>query len=171
MSLLLPSASLRPFATSGTAVTPPVPVLVAWPAPRCLNHASIVNVADPSAGAGPNVTYAPAPGNRSAVLLPAAAATVAVIVSDADSAPSLEVSLNTYVPGNEKVADVAADVELAKLTTPGPLVWLHENVSGPPGRLSSVADPFSVTEAGSVTDPSGPAFTTGGRLTGTAAFT
>src|SRR5947208_1855447 len=33
MSTLLPSFSARPFVTSGTAVTPPVPVLVAAPVP------------------------------------------------------------------------------------------------------------------------------------------
>jgi hypothetical protein len=32
MSTLLPSPSARPFVTSGTVVTPPVPVLVVTPA-------------------------------------------------------------------------------------------------------------------------------------------
>ena len=56
MSTLLPSFSARPFVTSGTAVTPPVPVLVATPVPSRRNQVSIVNVAAPSPGAGPNVT-------------------------------------------------------------------------------------------------------------------
>ena len=56
MSTLLPSASARPFVTSGYAVTPPVPVLVDTPVPSRRNHASIVNVADPRTGADPNVT-------------------------------------------------------------------------------------------------------------------
>ncbi len=57
MSTFEPSASARPFVTSGIAVTPPVPVLVARPAPVCLNQVSSVNVAAPRAGAAPNVTY------------------------------------------------------------------------------------------------------------------
>ena len=56
MSTVPPSASAIPFVMSGTAVTPPLPVSVATPAPSRRIHASSVNVADPSCGAGPNVT-------------------------------------------------------------------------------------------------------------------
>src|SRR5438093_2457964 len=58
MSTLLFSASARPFVTSGMAAArPPVPLVVVCPAPSRLNHVSIVNVAVPSPGAAPNVTY------------------------------------------------------------------------------------------------------------------
>ena len=56
MSTLPPSASAMPLVTSGTATTPPVPVLVAMPAPSRLNHVSIVIVVTPSPGAAPKVT-------------------------------------------------------------------------------------------------------------------
>src|SRR6266511_2500743 len=57
MSTFDPSASARPFVTSGIAVIPPVPVLVAEPPPVHLNHVSSVNCAAPSPGAAPIVTY------------------------------------------------------------------------------------------------------------------
>ena len=44
MSTLLFSASARPFVKSGTASTPPLPVLVETPVPSRLNQVSIVNV-------------------------------------------------------------------------------------------------------------------------------
>ena len=56
MSTLPPSASAIPLVTSGMATTPPVPVLVAMPAPSRLNHVSIVSVDTPSPGAAPNLT-------------------------------------------------------------------------------------------------------------------
>ena len=60
MSRLLPSASARPFVTSGIAavvpVSPKLPVLVDTPVASRLNHVSIVNCAAPKPGAGPNVT-------------------------------------------------------------------------------------------------------------------
>ena len=42
--------------TSGIAVSPPVPVKVATPAPSRRNQVSIVNVDAPRPGAAPNVT-------------------------------------------------------------------------------------------------------------------
>ena len=56
MSTVLPSVSAIPLVTSGIAVTPPVPLKVATPAPSRRNHVSIVNVAEPRPGAAPNVT-------------------------------------------------------------------------------------------------------------------
>ena len=56
MSTLLPSACAMPLVTRGIAVTPPVPVLVATPAPSRLIQASSVNVAAPRPGAGPSAT-------------------------------------------------------------------------------------------------------------------
>ncbi len=58
MSTLLPSASPRPFVSSGTAaVIPPVPVVVVAPVPVRLNQTSRVNDAAPRVLALPNVTY------------------------------------------------------------------------------------------------------------------
>jgi hypothetical protein len=52
------SASPRPLACSGTAVTPPVPVEVVTPAPVRLNHTSSVKVGVPRVEvAAPKVTY------------------------------------------------------------------------------------------------------------------
>jgi hypothetical protein len=56
MSRLLLSASPRPLVKSGTAVTPPVPVLAVAPAPVRWNATSIVNVLTPRLGAAPKVT-------------------------------------------------------------------------------------------------------------------
>ena len=56
MSTLLPSVSAIPFVTSGIAVTPPVPLKVAMPAPSRRNQVSSVKVDDPSPGAAPKVT-------------------------------------------------------------------------------------------------------------------
>src|SRR3954469_18830501 len=103
MSLLLPSDSDRPLATSGTAVTPPVPVLVVWPAPTRWNQASRVNCDAPRA-ACPKVTYAADPGNRKALLTPAGGPTVTVMLSLPASAPSDAANMSTYVPGCENVA-------------------------------------------------------------------
>ena len=55
-----PSACGPPWATSGmNCVIPPVPVVLATPAPVRLNHVSIVNVERSSFAGSPNVTYAP----------------------------------------------------------------------------------------------------------------
>ena len=61
MSTLEPSLSARPLVTSGTATTPPLPVLVAVPAPSERNQVSIVNCDRPSAGASPKVTWSSVP--------------------------------------------------------------------------------------------------------------
>ena len=56
MSTVEPSVSLRPLVTRGYAITPPVPVVVAVPAPCFMNHVSTVNADNPSAVVLPNVT-------------------------------------------------------------------------------------------------------------------
>ena len=67
MSTLLFSASPRPLVSSGIAdVSPPLPVVVATPAPVLLNHSSSVKVCAPSVGAAPNVTRSSTPSNCSA---------------------------------------------------------------------------------------------------------
>ncbi len=74
MSRSLPSACAMPLVISGTATTPPVPVLVAMPAPSRLNQVSSVNVVTPRpAGpeACPNVTKSLTPSKRRAMSLAA----------------------------------------------------------------------------------------------------
>src|SRR5437667_12335677 len=103
MSTLLPSFSARPFVTSGTAVTPPVPVLVAAPVPSRRNQVSIVNVAESSPGAGPHVTYALVQP-KSIPLLMTDALTLRVSVSLPASTPSLAYNITTQVPALVYVA-------------------------------------------------------------------
>src|SRR5207237_2987404 len=164
MSTLLPSLSERTFVTSGTAVIPPVPVEVVTPVPSRRNHASIVNVAAPRPGAGPNVTYALVPPKSIALLTGAAAVTVTLIVSLLASSPSLAVSISTYVPAVPNVAVVTVSFACANVTVPGPLTLLQVVVGSPPGWPSSVTTPASEAGAGVDTTSSEPAFTTGGRL-------
>ena len=96
MSTVLPSTSAIPFVMSGTAVTPPVPVKVATPAPSRRIHASSVNVEAPSCGAGPNVAYALVPPSCSAMLITGATpSTTTVTVSLVENSPSLAVSVST----------------------------------------------------------------------------
>jgi hypothetical protein len=94
MSTGPPSASAIPFVISGTAVTPPVPVSVAMPVPSRRIHPSSVNADAPSGAAGPNVTYALVPPNRTARLV-AFGATVMLTVSLPVSTPSDAVSCST----------------------------------------------------------------------------
>src|SRR5216110_2920919 len=117
MSTLLPSLSDRPFVTSGTAVAPPDPVLVATPLPSRRNQASIGNVAAPRPGAAPNVTYELLP--KSIALFVVVALTITVHVSLPVSAPSLALSISTYVPLLENVAVVAHSFGCANVTVPG----------------------------------------------------
>src|SRR5437764_3716848 len=142
MSTLLPSFSDRPLVTRGTAVAPPEPVLVVTPLPSRRNHASIVNVAAPSPGAGPNVTYELVPP-KSIALFVVVALTVTVSVSLPVSAPSLALSISTYVPALENVAAVAHSFGCANVTAPGPPTLLHVAIGSPPGNPSSVTVPES----------------------------
>src|SRR5438105_4866383 len=71
MSTLLPSACAVPLVTSGTAVTPPVPVDVVTPLPVRMNHSSSVKSCAPSPpapvpAADPKVTRSSSPSNCSA---------------------------------------------------------------------------------------------------------
>src|SRR5437773_10533084 len=124
MSTTLPSLSERPFVTSGTAVAPPDPVLVATPLPSRRNQASIVNVAAPRPGAAPNVTYELVPP-KSIALFVVVALTITVNVSLPVSAPSLALSISTYVPALENVAVVAHSLGCANVTAPRPLTLPH----------------------------------------------
>ena len=97
-----------------------------------------------------------------------AALTVTVSVSVLVSAPSFALSISTYVPALENVAVVAHSFGCAKVTVPGPLTLLHVPIGSPPGSPSSLTVPESDACAGSVMVWSGPALTTGARLTATA---
>ena len=108
---------------------------------------------------------------KSSPLLVAAALTTTVSVSVLVSAPSFALSISTYVPALENVAVVASSCENAKVTVPGPLTWLHVEIGSPPGRPSSVMVPESDACAGNVIVWSGPALTTGARLTTAAGLT
>src|SRR5438093_13686341 len=108
-----------PLVRSGMATRPPVPVDTVVPVPSRLNHVSIVNVAALRPGAGPNVTRLVEPSNRRPLFT--TPVTVIVVVSEMLYWPSLPTSVSTYVPAAENVAVVAAELELAKVTVPGPL--------------------------------------------------
>src|SRR3989475_768591 len=142
-----------PLVTSGIAITPPVPEDAVSPRPSRLNQVSIVKVADPKPGAGPNVTRLLTPSNCSAELV-AVELTVTVAVSLIAIRPSLAVRASTYVPPTEKVAVVAGELALANVTVPGPLTLLQKIVRV---LSTSVAVPASKAVAGSVIARSGPA--------------
>src|SRR5438093_3568663 len=59
-----------PLVTSGTATTPPLPVVAVDPGPSRLNHVSIVKVVALRPGAAPNVTRSSRPSKCSAVFGP-----------------------------------------------------------------------------------------------------
>lgn len=76
------------------------------------------------------------------------------------------------MPVSENVAVVAAVAALAKVTLPGPLIFVHDTVSDDPaGNPSSVAVPANDAALGWDTVRSGPALTTGAWLAGGAAAT
>ena len=66
------------------------------------------------------------------------------------SSPSFAVNVSRYVPVAEKFAVVEGAFALPNVTVPGPLVFVHVLVTDPV-TLSSVTDPASVADAGSVT--------------------
>ena len=71
-------------------------------------------------------------------------------------------SRRTYCPAAVNDAVVLGAVASANDTGPGPLATLQSAVSAPPaGSPSSVTVPDRDADAGSVTDLSGPASTTG----------
>src|SRR6266540_5054800 len=105
MSTFEPSASARPFVTSGIALAmPPLPVLVPMPAPVRLNQVSSVNVAAPRPGAAPNVTYWLEPLSWRADADPAALAdpptpsSTTTSARAATSAPSLAADVLNMTP-------------------------------------------------------------------------
>ncbi len=99
MSRLLPSDCAMPLVTIGIAVIPPLPVLVATPAPSRLIHASSVKVAAPRPGACPRATNAFVPPKSTAYFgVSAGSATpVATTVRESvpEASPSLAVSVST----------------------------------------------------------------------------
>src|SRR5215510_769384 len=83
------------------------------------------------------------------------------------SAPSETLNRNTYAPAAENVALVMSAAEFPNVTVPGPLTLLHTAVSADGvGCPSSFAMPANVTDEGSVTVLSAPAFTAGAVLEG-----
>ncbi len=86
----------RPFVTSGIAVIPPVPLVVAGePVPSRRNHVSIVKVSLLRPGAAPNVTWSSTPSKSRAD--PAAADGVAVAAFDtSDSFPPSSTAVTVY---------------------------------------------------------------------------
>jgi hypothetical protein len=79
--------------------------------------------------------------------------TVIVTSSVVDSTLSLAVSLKTYVPSIEKLAEVFSALASPNVTVPGPLTVDHIVVNAPGGlgNPSSVAVPLRLADAGSVT--------------------
>ena len=74
-----------------------------------------------------------------------------IVTSDVeDSAVSVAVSRNTYVPEVENVAIVVTALAFAKLTVPGPLNFDQVVCSVPFGKPSSVAVPERFAPAGKV---------------------
>ena len=67
----------------------------------------------------------------------------------ADNSPSFALSVRTYAPVAEKVADVFAALALKNVTVPGPLVLVHAIVRDPVTR-SSLTDPLSNARSGIV---------------------
>ena len=80
----------------------------------------------------------------------AAGLTVMVTSDVEDSAVSVAVSRNTYVPEVENVAVVVSALAFAKLTVPGPLNFDQVVCSVPLGKPSSVAVPDRLAPAGNV---------------------
>src|SRR2546426_1142939 len=73
-----------------------------------------------------------------------------IVTSDVeDSAVSLAVSRNTYVPEVENVARVFSELACRKTTAPGPLN-LDQDVWSVPGNPSSVAVPDRLAPEGNV---------------------
>ena len=96
MSTVLPSTSAIPLVMSGTAVTPPVPVKVATPAPSRRIHASSVNVEAPELRRRPerHIRVGPAQLQRR-VDHGRHAVHTTVTASLVESSPSLAVSVST----------------------------------------------------------------------------
>src|SRR5438445_6846766 len=63
--------------------------------------------------------------------------TVMITSSAEPNNESFALSRKTYEPGFVNETEVASDVGLVKLATPGPLTCVHANVSWPPTGLPS----------------------------------
>jgi hypothetical protein len=94
------------------------------------------------------------------------ALTVIVTSSVDERTLSLAVSLKTYVPSIEKLAEVLSALASPNVTVPGPLTLdqVVVTVAGGLGNPSSVALPLSDALDGKVIAWSPPALTTGARL-------
>ncbi len=87
--------------------------------------------------------------------------TVTATSSTDVNAPSLAESCNTYRPAVENTTFVTAAPGDVKLTSPGPLTFVHSSVRGDVGLPSSVALPASCSGSPSVIVVSAPADTMG----------
>src|SRR5262245_34750004 len=94
--------------------------------------------------------------------------TVICTWSNVVSAPSLAVSLSTYVPAVEKMARVSTSATFSNVTVPGPLTLLHVVLTsaGGIGSPSSFTVASSIASAGNVIVWSTPASTSGAVLGG-----
>ena len=124
-------------------MTPPVPVLVAMPAPSRRNQVSTVKTDAPRPGAGPNVTNAFVPP-KSIALFDGFESTVIVTVSLADSCAVVRRQLQDVraLDARSSRSSTAA-AALPNVTVPGPLTFVHCVVTPTPGRPSSVTVPAS----------------------------
>ena len=111
------------------------------PMPSRRNHASIVNVDAPRPGAGPKVTYVMPPSDRSRCWRRRRSFTVTTSVSLPASAPSLAVSISTYVPAAENVAVVVAAAAWRTRPCRARSPCSSSVVGAPPGRPSSETVP------------------------------
>ena len=149
MSLLsMASVSATPLVISGTALTPPLPVLAMTPGPSRLNQVSNVNDCAPIGDAAPNVTRLFVPLNFSAVFTTTALTVMVTLLLLGAPLLSVAVRLSTYVPAVENVAVVASAVASVNVTVPGPLTLLHRTDTIVPS--GSLAVPASEAVAGNV---------------------
>src|SRR2546427_3995312 len=148
MSLLsMLSVSATPLVISGTALTPPVPVLAMTPGPSRLNQVSSVNDCAPSGDATPNVTRLFVPLNFSAVFTTTGLTVMVTLLLLGAQLLSVAVRLSTYVPAIENVAVVASALAFVNVTVPDPLTLLHRTDTIVPS--GSLAVPASEAVAGS----------------------
>src|SRR2546427_12196560 len=117
MSLLsMASVSATPLVISGTALTPPVPVLAMAPGPSRLNQVSSVNDCAPSGDATPNVTRLFVPLNFSAVFTTTGLTVMVTLLLQGAPLLSVAVSVSTYVTAAVTVAVVAGALGLGNVT-------------------------------------------------------
>src|SRR3989442_1468966 len=149
MSLVsMVSVSATPLVISGTALTPPLPVLAMTPGPSRLNQVSSVNDCAPSGDATPNVTRLLVPLNLSAVFTTTGLTVMVTLLLLGAPLLSVAVRLSTYVPAVENVAVVVRALALVNVTVPTPLTLAHRTDATVPS--GSLAVPASEAVAGNV---------------------